>query len=97
MDTITDKYDEAVDRATSHLQVVKPKLSSIEIEWKTRTNIFGRRGWFSQQENSNEKTWVTMSTSGAESAHVQNKYPNDGGCQIMEIEYVRKEKTIKKV
>ena len=32
MDTITDKYDEAVDRATSHLQVVKPKLSSIEIE-----------------------------------------------------------------
>ena len=56
MDTITDKYDEAVDRATCHLTVVKPKLSSMEIESTTQRNIFGRRGWFSQQENSNEKT-----------------------------------------
>ena len=37
-----------------------------------------------------------MSTSGAESAHVQNKYPNDGGCQTMKIENMRKEKTFKK-
>ena len=32
METITYQYDEAVDRATSHLPVVKPKLSSMEIE-----------------------------------------------------------------
>ena len=41
-------------------------------------------------------TTVTMSTSGAESAHVENKNPDDGGCQKMEIENLRKEKTIKK-
>ena len=41
-------------------------------------------------------TTVTMSTSGAESAHVENKNPDDGGCQTMEIENLRKEKTIKK-
>ena len=32
METITDQYDEGVDRATSHLPAVKPKLSSMEIE-----------------------------------------------------------------
>ena len=37
-----------------------------------------------------------MSTSGAESAHVENKNPEDGGCQTMEIDNLRKEKTIKK-
>ena len=48
------------------------------------------------QQNSNEKTSVTMSTSGAESVHLENKNPNDGGCQTMEIENVRKEKKIKR-
>ena len=37
-----------------------------------------------------------MSTSGAESANVENKAPDDKGCQTMEIENVRKDKTIKK-
>ena len=32
METITDQYDEAIDSGTSHWPVVKPKLSSIEIE-----------------------------------------------------------------
>ena len=38
METITDQYDEGVDRATSHLPVVKPKLSSMEFESTTRRN-----------------------------------------------------------
>ena len=50
------------------------------------------------RNNSNKKTSVTMSTNGAESAHVENKTKqhDDNGCQTMEIENVRKEKTIKK-
>ena len=36
------------------------------------------------------------STGGAVSAHVENKTPDDNGCQTMEIENVRREKTIKK-
>ena len=39
-------------------------------------------------------TTVTMSTSGTESAHVENIHPADGGCQTMEIENMRKENTI---
>ena len=41
-------------------------------------------------------TTVTMSTSGAESAHVENFNPDDCGCQTIEIENLRKEKTITK-
>ena len=43
METITDQYDEAVDRATCHLTVVKPKLSSMEIESTTQRNIFSSK------------------------------------------------------
>ena len=62
-------------------------------------NIFGSRGWFSQQENSNEpdnsdnvNEWRRV----LEYAHMENKNPDDGECQTMEIENLRKEKTIKK-
>ena len=33
---------------------------------------------------------------GAESSHEENKNPNDGGCQTMELENVGKEKTKEK-
>ena len=35
-----------------------------------------------------------MSTSGEESTHVENKTPDENGCQTMEIESVRKKKII---
>ena len=38
METIADQYDEAVDRATSHLPIVKPKLLSMELKSTTRRN-----------------------------------------------------------
>ena len=38
METITDQYDEAVDRATSQLPAVKPTLSSMECESIKRRN-----------------------------------------------------------
>ena len=43
METVSDQYDEEVNSGTSHLPVVKPKLSSTEIEGTTRINIFDSR------------------------------------------------------
>ena len=70
METITDQYNEAVDRPTSHWQVLK---SSLERESTTRRNIFGNRGWFSPQLkgkgiNNNVNEWRRDRTHGKENS-----------------------------